>query len=325
MDDLHFDTLARGLASRRRLLTGLASLPVLGGLLGLLDADDAAAGGRHKRRKKRHKHGSGRRRRKNTHKQKNRCTPECAGTCGGASNGCGGTCSACPAGQVCAGTSCQVCDVCASGCAHATIVAAIAAASAGDTIRLCAGTYALAAHETIVIDKPLTIIGAGAGQSGSIIDGQKLARATAVLATLPVGPIELRNLTVTGGNRTGGANPDWGGGIQNFGGLSLAGVRVTENQAAAGGGLWNADDGWLTLNAGTAVTHNSSTVGGGGGIANFGVLALNAGSSVTDNEAAATGATGGGIRMFGGRLTIETGVTLANNEPDDCSGTGCPT
>ena len=55
------------------------------------------------------------------------------------------------------------------------------------------------------------------------------------------------------------------------------------------------------------------------------VLALNAESSVTDNEATASGATGGGIRMFGGRLTIETGATLANNEPDDCFGTGCPT
>ncbi|MBL8129589.1 MAG: hypothetical protein JNM64_18275, partial [Chloroflexia bacterium] len=94
MDDLHVDALARGLASsgtRRRVLTGLATLPVVGGLLGILDADDAEAGGRMRRKR--------RRRRKN--KQKNRCQPDCAGTCGGASDGCGGTCGdTCPAGQV---------------------------------------------------------------------------------------------------------------------------------------------------------------------------------------------------------------------------------
>lgn len=314
MDDLHVDALARGLASsgtRRRVLTGLATLPVVGGLLGILDADDAEAGGR--MRKKR------RRRRKN--KQKNRCQPDCAGTCGGASDGCGGTCGdTCPAGQVCAGESCEACDVCASGCAHATIQAAIAAASAGDTIRLCAGTYALAADETIDIDKALTIIGAGAGKTGSIIDGQQLARSTAVVRVRRVDPLELRSLSITGGKRLG-ADGDRGGGIENSGQLTLTRVRVTGNQSSAGGGIWMETSSRLTLNAGTAVTRNTA-VNDGGGIFSNGALILNAGSSVTENDA---GAGGGGILVAQGSLTIEPGATLADNEPNDCFGTGCPT
>jgi hypothetical protein len=57
--------------------------------------------------------------------------------------------------------------VAASGAQFTTITAAIAAASAGDTIQIAAGTY----HETFDIPKPLKLVGAG---PTTIIDGTGL-------------------------------------------------------------------------------------------------------------------------------------------------------
>lgn len=106
MDDRHFDQITRILAapdSRRRLLGALVALPVVGGLLGILDADDAeAGGGRRKRRKKRHKHGKGRGKNKP-------CKPQpvartCAGTCGSVTNNCKKVidCGSCECSPACA-------------------------------------------------------------------------------------------------------------------------------------------------------------------------------------------------------------------------------
>lgn len=118
MDANHFDTLTKVLSagdSRRRLLAGLAGVPLLGGLLGILDADEVeAGGGRRKRRKKRHKHGKGRRRANRRGKKKPGCTPDslaqtCGGQCGSVTNNCGQSvdCGSCK----CA-TNCGTCETC---------------------------------------------------------------------------------------------------------------------------------------------------------------------------------------------------------------------
>src|SRR3954465_15612344 len=54
------------------------------------------------------------------------------------------------------------------GC-FARINAAVAAASINDTINVAAGTY----HEDVVVPKPVSIVGAGAGQS--IVDATGLS------------------------------------------------------------------------------------------------------------------------------------------------------
>jgi hypothetical protein len=113
------DQLARSVAtagSRRRLLGVLGTVPFIGSLLDILDAEDTEAAGRRKRRKKRHKHGRGRKR-KNTGRHKKKCTPEstaqtCAGKCGSVTNTCKqlvncGSCACNP--------SCGECLVCQEG------------------------------------------------------------------------------------------------------------------------------------------------------------------------------------------------------------------
>jgi hypothetical protein len=117
LDARHFDTLARVLSagkSRRRLLTMLSAVPVLGGLEGILSPAETEAAGRRKRRKKRHKHGKGRRRK---HRKKKPCRAEsvaqaCSGKCGSVQNNCKqsvecGSCACDPA--------CDVCFTCQEG------------------------------------------------------------------------------------------------------------------------------------------------------------------------------------------------------------------
>lgn len=100
MDDRHFDALTRALATpgpRRRLLGTAAALPLLGGVLASLSADEAAGKG-HKKHKKRKKH-----------KKKCRAEPAsqtCAGKCGSVTNNCQqavncGSCACSPACDEC--------------------------------------------------------------------------------------------------------------------------------------------------------------------------------------------------------------------------------
>ncbi|MDQ2653618.1 MAG: hypothetical protein M3Z20_11325 [Chloroflexota bacterium] len=144
MDARYFDMLVKALAipdSRRRLLALLATLPAVGGLLGILEPGDAGGKGRRKRRKKRHKHGKGRHRGNGKRKKKQRCKPEsvaetCAGKCGSVPNNCQqpvdcGSCDCSPACAECftcqgaagapgtcvpqAGTPCGAAATCQSG------------------------------------------------------------------------------------------------------------------------------------------------------------------------------------------------------------------
>jgi len=122
MDLDRLDSLARSLASggsRRRLLSILAAGPVLGGLLGLLDPDDAKAKDRPRRRKQRHKQRKNRGSRKGTDKKT--CTPEsitrtCAGKCGDVTNNCGTVvdCGSCDCDPPCG--ECLICEGSPSEC-----------------------------------------------------------------------------------------------------------------------------------------------------------------------------------------------------------------
>jgi hypothetical protein len=117
MDAGHIDALARALTERgirRRLLSLLATLPLLGGLFALLDRDEVDAKGRRKRRKKAHKHGKGRHKGK---RKEQKCKPHaktktCSGTCGPVKNNCKKTvdCGSCDCPE-----PCDPCFLCQAG------------------------------------------------------------------------------------------------------------------------------------------------------------------------------------------------------------------
>jgi hypothetical protein len=240
------------------------------------------------------------------------CTPTTCATqgknCGTISDGCSGTltcgtcsnptpacvnkvCAACSTSsqcatnQLCDGGACQTCDVCANGCTHTTVQGAIDAATSGDTIRICPGTYPRYGGGRVanIDSKNLTLIGAGAGDGGTVFDGGGGETSSWVVSAYNA-EAELRDLKVTGGKISDGA----GGGIFNYHNshLTLTGVLVTGNTANLGGGIYN--QGTLILNDGTAVTANTavdwnSQPAQGGGIRSTGSVIHNEGSSVSGN------------------------------------------
>jgi len=109
-------------------------------------------------------------------------------------------------GSIGAGTSCA--DPGYVGTTHTPIAAAIAAASQGDTVYVCPGTYQIGS--TLTIDKSITV--AGAGPTQSILDGGETIRIMATTnSAIPtrfdatVSALQFRNGRVTGGNNRGGA------------------------------------------------------------------------------------------------------------------------
>lgn len=149
--------------------------------------------------------------------------------------------------------------------------------------------------------------------------------------------LRLRDLRVTDGY-----SPWDGGGIHNYGTLTLDATRVVGNWAEdGGGGIYN--EGRLVMNGTSSVADNWLLFGEGGGILNRGTVVMNGSSAVTSNDANE----GGGIynegtlilnrgaRITGNTATIGGGLfdvtgrvwfsprwhgTLCGNTPDDWSG-----
>ena len=182
-----------------------------------------------------------------------------------------------------------------------TIGHAISLAASGDSIRVASATY----RENLTISQSLTITGAAA--STTIIDGGGVNRV--VLVSSASARVGLANLTIRNGFGATG-----GGGISNFGTLTVTNSTVSGNTARGmpgkGGGIFNG--GTLTVTNST-VTGNSVSgafgAGFGGGIENQGTAAVN-NSTVSGNRATAGG---GGIYNLQGSVTINNSTVSGNS------------
>lgn len=230
------------------------------------------------------------------------------------------------AGEAPAGQSlpCSVRNI-SDGTSGTDLQVVIAAADAGDVLAVrgvCTGNF--------TIDRDLTLIGSGTLDGTTCVDDHCSG---GIVVWVNGGKVKLKGLTVTGGSSTYD-----GGGIHNYGDLTLSSTVVRDNLAednaggiynegrlvlnsavvsgndifyGAGGGIYNR--GRVVLNGTSMVTGNYGTYGGG--IYNVGTVVMNRVSSVTHN----TAELGGGILNDGGRVWFSKRWhgTLCDNTPDD--------
>jgi len=193
--------------------------------------------------------------------------------------------------------------------------AEIVAAKKGDTIvfspivfnpSLGCQTIALTSGE-LLIDENLTIAGPGAGEL--TISGSGTSRVFEVAKTARL--VTLSGLTISNGVAPSGE----GGGIENYGTLTVSGCTLSGNSAApAGGGIYNHVSGTLTVSGSSTLSGNSASEGGG--IGNDGTLTVTDSSTLSGNTAEDLG---GGINNDG-RVTVSGGSILSNNSAGNGGG-----
>jgi predicted outer membrane repeat protein len=169
----------------------------------------------------------------------------------------------------------------------------INAAETGDAVNAAAGTY----KENVKIDKSLTVNGNGAGYT--IVDGNKADSVFTFGRNNPNIDVTLSGMTVQNGNAL------LGGGIRNYGSLTMNDIKLTGNHATYGGGI--ANFGTMTQNGGS-IDNNAATQDGGG-IANFHGKAYL-------NHASASGNTandGGGIYNEASSTLTLNGTSISYN------------
>lgn len=182
-------------------------------------------------------------------------------------------------------TGCEA-KVMASGVSHGILADAVTAAPAGTTIQVrgsCLGP--------IVIDKNLTLVGKPSSTLGGPgIYGQESVRVLEIAAGRTV---TVKSLEIAFG---------WAGTVSPTG---------AEDTTSEGGGILN----WGTLTL-TDVVVDENTAGDGGGIANYGILRIDGASQVHHNRAAGYG---GGI-LSEGRVTIAGTAAIHSNTADEWGG-----
>lgn len=212
-------------------------------------------------------------------------------------------------------------DCLSLGTACLTVAEAASRAGAGDTIQIAPGSY----DENLDISLILTLT--GSSPDNTFLEGGDSHR----VLTASSSQLTLTDLTI----RHGRVTNENGGGIYNFGALTLENVQVISNTAENGGGGGIFNSGSLILQNSLVSGNDVASAGGGlytwygssltatnslishnqasqgGGLYNLGVSHL-ADSTLSDNFAAVFG---GGLTIFGGSVTL-SGVTVAGNESD---------
>lgn len=203
------------------------------------------------------------------------------------------------AGSTTAGPEAQPCLVEAGGSGtHASIQAAVSDITC-DVVDVGAGTFT----ETVTISRSVTIQGQGTAQTA--VDGNAGA---SVFTIQPGVTVNLTGLTVQNGRVKG-----VGGGIRNYGRLTLSHANLSNNSALAvptfatglGGGIYN--NGILTVTHST-VSGNSANYGGA--IYNYDGSVQVTASTLSGNSAISGG---GGIDTFDGRLLVNNSTLSGNS------------
>jgi hypothetical protein len=132
------------------------------------------------------------------------------------------------------------------------------------------------------------------------------------------GNLTLKSVTLSNGSSTGD-----GGGILNFGAVTLTSSALTGNTTLLGNGGGIASG----PAAGAAATFTSSTLSGntaltgsGGGIATIEAVLTITSSPVSSNAASLAGGKGGGIYRQGTPAVTVTTSPISGNMPNNCAG-----
>ncbi|MBI5634745.1 MAG: carboxypeptidase regulatory-like domain-containing protein [Nitrospirae bacterium] len=157
------------------------------------------------------------------------------------------------------------------------------------------------------INKSVAIVGAGA--NSTTINGSSQDRVFHLTGAYTV---SISGVTITGGNAVGGwwDPASYGGGISNYGTLTVTNSTISANAAAtSGGGI---------CNFGTATVTDSTFTGntaadGGGGISNHDTLTVT-NSTISAN----TAVSGGGIYSAAGTFTLSNSIVANQTSGVNC-------
>ncbi len=232
------------------------------------------------------------------------------------------------------GSDTNSCSTVASPCG--TINGAMTKAASGDTIKVALGTYLGSGIEVVDISNSLTLSGGWnssyTSQTGrSIIDGQGVRRGIYTTgAPVLINSFTIQNgfdggqggglynyngtLTLTNSVVAGNISNLMGGGISNFGTMTVNNSEIRANTAGAGGGSGGGGGGGIENYSGTLTLNNSSvnnnTLGGwfsGSGIHAYGTVNIN-NSTISNNR----GGYGEGIYTFVGTISIKSSTISGN-------------
>jgi hypothetical protein len=162
------------------------------------------------------------------------------------------------------------------------------------------------------ITSPLTIVGAGAGNT--FIEREAAAPRFRLLHVAQTGLLKLIGVTATGGLWGSPFVAFGGGGLLNHGTAiidqsALTGnVTTTGGSGGGGGGLWTAE-GSMTIIIGSTIADNRASEGHGGGLLSASTAVAIVNSTLARNSSNFSG--------FGGALSVPGGIivntTIANN------------
>ncbi|HMJ88291.1 MAG TPA: right-handed parallel beta-helix repeat-containing protein, partial [Candidatus Acidoferrum sp.] len=203
---------------------------------------------------------------------------------------------------------------------------AVSNAAAGDTIQFALGKpwgfflpATILLRSTLTIDKDLTILGPGPDR---LIVARNFSRRTPSFRVFEIeesSTVTIAGITILNGRALNpdGASDNLGGGILNWGSLTVSNCVITRNEAQTeaggsgyGGGIFSV--GALTV-LNSTVSDNEASYAGGGISAFYSPNFFMEGSTVNDNSA---GIQGGGLNLQASTVHLKNS-TISDNKMDD--------